>query len=49
MGPDIIAPADRLRTGIATEIENDLATSTTAIQASSMKVSREADGGPISP
>jgi hypothetical protein len=45
------APANvaTFRTGLATEIENDLATSTTAVQVSTMKVSREADGGPISP
>jgi hypothetical protein len=37
------------RTGLATEINNDLATSTTAIQIGRMQVSRPADGGPISP
>jgi hypothetical protein len=34
---------------LANEINNDLATSTTAIQVGSMLVSRSADGGPISP
>jgi hypothetical protein len=34
---------------LKTEINNDLATSTTAIQVGAMKVSRAADGGPISP
>ena len=34
---------------LKTEINNDLATSTTALQVSAMKVSRAADGGPISP
>jgi hypothetical protein len=45
------APANiqSFRTGLATEINNDLATSTTAIQVGKMQVSRPADGGPISP
>jgi hypothetical protein len=45
------APANiqSFRTGLGTEINNDLATSTTAIQVGKMQVSRPADGGPISP
>lgn len=37
------------RTALATEINTDLATSTTAIQVGKMRVSRDADGGPITP
>jgi hypothetical protein len=37
------------RTAFSGEIENDLATSTTAIQVSSMGVKRSFDGGPITP
>ena len=37
------------RNSLKTEINNDLATSTTAIQVGAMKVSRAADGGAISP
>ena len=37
------------RTALKTEINNDLATSTSAIQTGAMKASREADGGPITP
>jgi hypothetical protein len=37
------------RTALGNEINNDLATSTTAIQVGRMLVSRPADGGPISP
>jgi ABC-type phosphate transport system substrate-binding protein len=43
------ATVTTFRTGLAAEIDNDLATSTSAIQLSTMKVSREADGGPVSP
>jgi ABC-type phosphate transport system substrate-binding protein len=37
------------RTGLATEINTDLATSTTAIQTGTMQVTRNNDGGPIFP
>jgi hypothetical protein len=37
------------RTALKNEINTDLATSTSAIQVGAMKVSRAADGGPISP
>jgi len=45
------APANvnTFRNGLATEINTDLATSTTAIQISTMQVVRNTDGGPISP
>jgi hypothetical protein len=43
------ANVNAFNTRLVTEVNNDLATSTTAIQTSTMLVSRNADGGPISP
>jgi hypothetical protein len=45
------APANvnTYRNALAVEIDNDVATSTSAVQTSTMRVSRNADGGPISP
>lgn len=45
------APANvnTYRTALASEIDNDVATSISAVQVSTMRVSRNADGGPISP
>ena len=43
------ANVSTFRTALKNEINTDLATSTSAIQVGAMKVSRAADGGPISP